>query len=878
MEAFDEKRLNDGCVDRISGLPDEILGEILSRLTTKKAAATCILSTRWRKVFPHKVPLTQIHLDDTELLRGPPRYCKCFANFVSRLFNESLLYGIGVEKVVLHCEKYYDNAEIFSWFGAIVRLNVKKLHLILPYSPRILDGFFSFFNGFGSLVDLEFESEYNLYVPDDIVLPNLKKLSLFTMSLPKNGYSINELIRGCPMLEELSIVEVNFGGMDSIYIQSDLLKKLCIEFCKREDECTVVIDAPNLEYFVYAGSKVANFAIKSFESLHSASLDFDLMGGFSNDSYSREAKIFEECSIANRLCLYGAAVWALDSVPLCTFPNLTSLALRSLGGWYKFEMLAHFLQKAPKLESLKFEKEFDVHARWDVGAFAAFESVLHELPVLETDLHTSVCPFIFLPEIRNIYRMDFTLAVKTSKNDGVDRISGLPDPILSTILSYLPVKNAVAARILSARWRNISPFGVPPINIDFDDSLLLNPNAVQSESLSCSFVDFVDKLLAEALCNRLLLNKFVLKCKEHYEDSKILSWVLAARKLKVQDLDIEVFLDDPLTPKNLFCCLNGSETLLGLEVGKNFDLRILENFTLPNLKRLQVNDLSLSDEETNSINELITGCPLLENLWVESCDLQSLVVLSIQSPLLKNLVIEDSWTNSSCELELDAPNLEMLLYSDCVALGYNVSDFKSLTTVHIDVGPNQELLDEINEYSDDEALFEYDDGVTKLVTACSSTSNLYLASCSIGALLRAEARLPPFQNLTWLALGSLPGLNGWEFLACMLLSAPNLEKLTFEEGFTEYKGGYEKFESLLPKPPICLQMHLKKVEVWAFKGEEDEFKLFDYLLKNGVLQKLKIYDCLPCKDSCFLERLVALTDASETCCVLLGLKTTTTDE
>ncbi|VFQ58650.1 unnamed protein product [Cuscuta campestris] len=183
------------------------------------------------------------------------------------------------------------------------------------------------------------------------------------------------------MLEELSIVEVNFGGMDSIYIQSDLLKKLCIEFYNREDECTIVIDAPNLEYFVYAGSKVSDFAIKSFKSLHSASLDFDLMGGFSNDSYSREAKIFEECSIANRLCLYGAAVLALDSVTLCTFPNLTCLALGSVGSWYKCEMLAHFLQKAPKLESLKFEKELDVHARWDVGAFAAFESVLHEFPV-----------------------------------------------------------------------------------------------------------------------------------------------------------------------------------------------------------------------------------------------------------------------------------------------------------------------------------------------------------------------------------------------------------------------------------------------------------------------------------------------------------------
>ncbi|KAM7504150.1 hypothetical protein LguiB_003054 [Lonicera macranthoides] len=76
----------------------------------------------------------------------------------------------------------------------------------------------------------------------------------------------------------------------------------------------------------------------------------------------------------------------------------------------------------------------------------------------------------------------------------------------------------------------------------------------------------------------------------------------------------------------------------------------------------------------------------------------------------------------------------------------------------------------------------------------------------------------------------------------MGIVAPNLEFLDITEDFYEEKGCYERFLSDLPVDvPVCLLSHLKKIEIWAFKGEEDEFKLVEYLLKNAkVLNKIKI--------------------------------------
>ncbi|KAG8379532.1 hypothetical protein BUALT_Bualt07G0098800 [Buddleja alternifolia] len=376
-------------------------------------------------------------------------------------------------------------------------------------------------------------------------------------------------------------------------------------------------------------------------------------------------------------------------------------------------------------------------------------------------------------------------------------------------------------------------------------------------------IDSIDKLFNEILCDVPCVDILDLKCQKHYGDDKIVSWVFAALQRHVRELTFEFYLYDS---EALFHTLNGCKTLVELELGKNFDFNLPENFTLANVERLTLIGLTFHDDR-ESINELLAGCPSLDDLWLCGCDTVNLERLCIQSPLLKSLVIEDCWRGLTCDLFLNAPNLEVLIYNDCTAAEYHMRKFNSLLAVTIDVGPSTKQLEKKEEYFDDDGVSNLDSGVAELFTACSSTVRLYLAACAIQALQRSHVQVPAFQNLTFLALGCMTIL-GWKLLASLLSSAPNLESLQFEEGFHEYEVGFASFESLLPALPICLESKLKKIDLWVFKGEEDEMKLIGYFLKNGkVLEQLHVH-CLPYEDITTLLRLFMFPRLSKTCQVL----------
>ncbi|KAK4486202.1 hypothetical protein RD792_008871 [Penstemon davidsonii] len=421
--------------------------------------------------------------------------------------------------------------------------------------------------------------------------------------------------------------------------------------------------------------------------------------------------------------------------------------------------------------------------------------------------------------------VDSNPAEKRLIGECIDRLSNLPDPILGHILSYVPTKNAVATSILSTRWKNLFPFGVPPINIDLDDTLLLNPRRIRYSSTYRRFSEFVDKLLNETLRDVPCVEIMILSCKKKYGDEKVISWVSAALRLNVRHLLLRsAFMSNSVT---LFHTFDGCTTIKKLELGRNFDLYLPGNFTLPNLIKLTLDHL-VFHEDTESIQELLDGCPMLEYLAIEGCDLVFMDTLSIRCPLLEELVIEECFEASGCELVIEAPNLTGLFYVGNVAGDYYVNNFKSLNVAHIDVGPSPEELEEAEtEGKEEEEHWYFDCCVGKLINSCSSVHHLYLSDASIAALQRLSFQLPTFQNLIDLALGCM-GIYGWKLLACLLKSAPNLEKLVIEEGFNEYEGGFESFKSSLPSLPICLELNVKKIK-------------FRYFLKNGkVLQNSTI--------------------------------------
>ncbi|KAK4486203.1 hypothetical protein RD792_008872 [Penstemon davidsonii] len=434
----------------------------------------------------------------------------------------------------------------------------------------------------------------------------------------------------------------------------------------------------------------------------------------------------------------------------------------------------------------------------------------------------------------------------------IDLISTMPDSILGKILSYLPIENAVATSILSTRWKNLFPFGVPPIKI-----YLYDPSGSYRPGQNTrSFMNFVDKLLNETLLDVPCVQTIVIYSKKLYSNDKIGSWVSAAVLLNVVHLNL---MSKPSHSKALFHSLNGCATLVKLDLGINFELCIPGEFILPNLKRLMLCMLLIRDD---NIHKLLDGCPVLDYLLFSECDLGVLDNLTIQSQLLKKLLIVDCFFNEGCEVEIDAPDLEVFVYDGSFVVNCVLADHKSLHTVCIEYN----VLGEVNDVDDFVSNVRH---VAKLVKACSSTIRLSLSNnVAITALHHSPDQLPLFKNLTCLALGRVES-HGFEVLAHLLKSAPSLQTLTFEDGFEKCDGGYDRFESLLPTSPICLILCLKKIEFWEFKGEEDEIKFIEYFLKNGrVLQEVTVH-YLPCEDSSILNRLLVFPKDSKTCQIIL---------
>jgi hypothetical protein len=82
-------------IDRISDLPDSILGHILSFLPTKQAATTSILSKRWKSVW---LSVLSLNFDEE-----PFKNCSSFQNFV--YLTISLLRDNSINSFTFKCSR-----------------------------------------------------------------------------------------------------------------------------------------------------------------------------------------------------------------------------------------------------------------------------------------------------------------------------------------------------------------------------------------------------------------------------------------------------------------------------------------------------------------------------------------------------------------------------------------------------------------------------------------------------------------------------------------------------------------------------------------------------------------------------------------------------
>ncbi|KAI8570787.1 hypothetical protein RHMOL_Rhmol01G0064100 [Rhododendron molle] len=416
-----------------------------------------------------------------------------------------------------------------------------------------------------------------------------------------------------------------------------------------------------------------------------------------------------------------------------------------------------------------------------------------------------------------------------------DRISNLPCNLISHILSFLPTKNAVATCVLSTKWKQSWTLYD---SVDFDDTLLLNPRkSDRTLSLQTSFTSFVDRVVLQHRVSRL--NKFHLKCTQSYDLSHVNAWIAAALLSRVKELHISIPMEHSIVqPQDLFSC----GTLVVLKLGAKFVMNVPASVHLPNLKILHLHSAEFSDDE--SIDRLISGCPLLDELSMRGCVGIDVRVVKISAPMLTSLVIYDLYSNyweimdfaeHSYKIVLETPALLFLGIMDKVAEGYSLQSLSHLAEARISIFQFIDLFES-----------DYSEAVCDFLKGLSNVQHLYLSSDFMEVLQSANCQMPKFHCVTYLELGPSGGDTVvWALLTELLENSPRLVSLVFGEvDSSDPVGLGPMFVQCWNPPrsvPSCLLFHLKEIEFKRFVGEKDELELLDYFLNNArVLEKVNV--------------------------------------
>ncbi|GMI63712.1 hypothetical protein like AT5G53840 [Hibiscus trionum] len=271
---------------------------------------------------------------------------------------------------------------------------------------------------------------------------------------------------------------------------------------------------------------------------------------------------------------------------------------------------------------------------------------------------------------------------KAKHDDDDDRISKLPDSILSHILSLLPIKDAVSTSTLSTRWQHLFA-SMFILDVDFHSFRLCPLHTVKS------FINFMGKLFflhTEGRIEQFRLNYIDIA---GIDASFVCKWIFAALWRRVKEIDLVFTPQSSYFPMLPTALLFTGRTLVRLKLEFPYVMTVPTHAYLPSLKALELQSIKFEDDD--SVKRLLTSCPVLEDLSISHCYMGNMKCLQISNPSLKVLNRMKTWKRMGLFKFLQfSPNLQTLVISNvsneitfpmekvpsCVA--YQLKEFKVL--------------------------------------------------------------------------------------------------------------------------------------------------------------------------------------------------------
>ncbi|CAH8355335.1 unnamed protein product [Eruca vesicaria subsp. sativa] len=285
--------------DRISDLPDEILGKILSLVPTKVAVSTSVLSKRWRKNSNLLALVDTLSFDESMVVYPNEQVGSVsshrFLDFLDKTLRNCPCPSKMLKKFSLSHRGGSKSLAVYGWIWSAMEGGLlEELHLECTSFEVNLER--KLLTSSNTLVKLTLSREYCLEV-ERVFLPALKSLSLLTVGgLDFDNY--RRLIRGCPVLEELFVTDIRADAADpyppccTTSVESASIKRLLISvdmpcdsphnhsFQEFHDESCV--QAPSLVYLDYSGHVFMDYRFLDLDSLLHVRLNLKLWNNHHN--------------------------------------------------------------------------------------------------------------------------------------------------------------------------------------------------------------------------------------------------------------------------------------------------------------------------------------------------------------------------------------------------------------------------------------------------------------------------------------------------------------------------------------------------------------------------------------------------------------------